>query len=92
MQIDPIAFRWRDKTREQTIHFGVGASAVQEILNNNKETDLSIVSKNDDGDYTICYQELFMISLAVTQQHENEIKELKAELQQLKSQIANLSK
>ena len=92
MSIKPISFKWKDESKEQTIHFGVGANNMRNLLEDDNYANLSIVDDDNPDVLNVRYNELFMLSLAVTQEHEKEINTLKSEIALLKEQIANLTR
>ena len=91
MDIKPVQFFWNDKPQLGR-QYGVIAQQVLEALENNgiSNYDANIVSLTEDAEmfgfnaYTVNYDFLNVLTMAVVQNHEKRIKELEKELALLK--------
>ena len=102
MELKPIAFRW-DRPDEEDIygiHFGLGAQTTEASMNElGLSPNLAFLQhdyfdpdRNGRTDrYGIAYEEIQMLTMAVVQDHELEIRELKEKIADLESRIEKLS-
>lgn len=102
MQIKPIAFTWKDKNIDTKIHFGVGAQTIEKSINEFgiDSSNIGIVkhryfdSPNENtglsDQYYVNYDEIYMLTIPVVQEHEREIIELKKEIEELRETIRQL--
>ena len=102
MQIKPIAFTWKDKNIDTKIHFGVGAQTIEKSINEFgiDSSNIGIIkhryfdSPNENtglsDQYYVNYDEIYMLTIPVVQEHEREIIELKNQILLLQGEISIL--
>lgn len=102
MELRPIAFRWNRPDEEDIygIHFGLGAQTTEVSMNElGLSPNLAFLQHDYFGPdrngrtdrYGIAYEEIQMLTMAVVQDHELEIRELKEKIADLESRIEKLS-
>lgn len=91
MNISPIEFNWKDSFVEDNhTHYGVGAQTLQKTISDLGIKNTSIVDNSDPNQLSINYNELFMLSVPVVQEHEMEIQSLKSRISQLEAEILRM--
>ena len=92
MSLSPIEFTWKKEfANDKRTHLGVGAQTLQKKLEEFHCENLGIVSYDEKNDaYSVNYNDLFMLSVPIVQEHEKKIAKLEAENKDLKQQINNL--
>lgn len=103
MELQPIAFRWNRPDEEDvfSIHFGLGAQTTEAAMNGlgfaadglaflqHDYFDMDANGRTDR--YGISYEEVQMLTMAVVQDHELEIRQLKEKIAGLENQIGKLT-
>lgn len=101
MSLRPVEYKWKIEQKKDKKHFGLIAQEVEESFNKNgfASSDYAVVNyiEHDEDEYgktdsySLDYNELHMLTMAMTQRQERYIKELQSEVNELKQLIKQLT-
>ena len=99
MDIKPFTFKWNDNPDDLFTHYGVGAQTLYKSAKDLGFTDneLGLIHKGkdlpdgNDVPWSVSYEELIPLNIAITQEHEHVLEKQKKEISELKEANKNLS-
>jgi len=101
MSLRPVEYKWKIERKKDKKHFGLIAQEVEECFKKNgyASSDYAVVnySKHDKDEYgktdsySLDYNELHILTMAMTQRQERRIRELETEIEELKEIIKSIN-